>query len=60
MCKECNGTHVIHEYGRAIGIVMPCPICGPEPVEKYNARMAEIRRKVEHVKSLMAKGGVGI
>lgn len=42
MCNLCNGTHVVHEIDSFSIRVGCCPVCGPEPVEAWKARLNKI------------------
>lgn len=57
MCNLCNGTHVVHELDSIYTGFYTCPVCGPEPEEAFQARMAELREKIALAKlSLIEKG----
>ena len=53
MCELCNGTNVVHELltiGYRTGC---CPVCGPEPDEKWYSRLNTFKDKVTEMKGKM-------
>lgn len=51
MCKLCQGTHVVHDIdGFSVGIRC-CPNCGPEPKEKQQARIENLRKQIREARA---------
>lgn len=43
MCQLCNGTYVVIETTNYSASFGPCPECGPEPPEIWEATVARIK-----------------
>lgn len=50
MCEFCNGTHVYHAWDESKVLFQACPVCGPEPEEKFRKRMQEFREKLSQAR----------
>lgn len=50
MCELCKGTHVAYEFTSFSMVAITCPVCGPISDEDHQARLANVRERIEQNK----------